>query len=77
MVILGRERELDILSGCLKSKRPELLVLFGRRRVGKTFLIKEFFNGHFSFYTTGIPDAKTRNQLKAFNESLVNYRIQK
>ena len=73
MVILGRERELDILSGCLKSKRPELLVLFGRRRVGKTFLIKEFFNGHFSFYTTGIPDAKTRNQLKAFNESLVNY----
>lgn len=73
MNILGREREQDILSRCLESKRPELLVVFGRRRVGKTYLIKEFFNERFSFYTTGIPDEKTRNQLKAFNESLVNY----
>ena len=49
------------------------MVVFGRRRVGKTFLIREFFNDHFSFYTTGIPDEKTRNQLKAFNESLSIY----
>ena len=72
MNIIGREREKDIISKCLGSKRPEFLVVYGRRRVGKTYLIREFFNGKFSFYTTGIPDAKTRNQLKAFNESL-NY----
>ena len=73
MSMIGREREQDILEQCLDSKRPEFLVVFGRRRVGKTFLIKEYFNERFSFYTTGIPDEKTRNQLKAFNESLKLY----
>ena len=70
MNIIGREREKSIISRCLESVKPEFLVVYGRRRVGKTYLIKEFFNGRFAFYTTGIPDAKTRNQLKAFNESL-------
>ena len=69
MNIIGRDREKDIISKCLESKRPEFLVVYGRRRVGKTYLIREFFKEKFSFYTTGIPDAKTRNQLKAFNES--------
>ncbi len=49
------------------------MVVFGRRRVGKTFLIREFFHQRFAFYTTGIPDEKTRNQLKAFHESLIYY----
>lgn len=73
MSIVGREREQDILEQCIESERPEFLVVFGRRRVGKTFLIKEYFKERFSFYTTGIPDEKTRNQLKAFNESLKLY----
>ena len=73
MNIIGREREKDIITKCLESKRPEFLVVYGRRRVGKTYLIREFFNERFSFYTTGIPDQKTRNQLKAFNESLSYY----
>ena len=73
MNIIGREREKDILLKCLGSKRPEFLVVYGRRRVGKTYLIRKFFKERFSFYTTGIPDQKTRNQLKAFNESLSYY----
>lgn len=73
MNIIGREREQDIIARCLLSKKPEFLVIFGRRRVGKTFLIKEYFHNRFSFYATGIPDEKTHNQLKAFNESLAYY----
>lgn len=73
MNIIGREREKDIITKCLESKRPEFLVVYGRRRVGKTYLIREFFNEKFSFYTTGIPGQKTKNQLKAFNESLSYY----
>ena len=73
MNIIGREREKDIIAKCLESKKPEFLVVYGRRRVGKTYLIREYFNEKFSFYTTGIPDQKTRSQLKAFNESLSNY----
>ncbi|MCR4590152.1 MAG: AAA family ATPase [Lachnospiraceae bacterium] len=73
MNIIGRDKEKDIISKCLESKRPEFLVVYGRRRVGKTYLIRSFFHERFSFYTTGIPDAKTRNQLKAFKESLTYY----
>ena len=73
MKIIGRNREKDILSKCLSSKRPEFVVVYGRRRVGKTFLIKEFFNGQFSFYATGLSDEKTKGQLKAFHASLQVY----
>lgn len=73
MYIIGREKEKDTIAKCLESKKPEFLVVYGRRRVGKTYLIREFFHEKFSFYSTGIPNEKTRNQLKAFNESLKNY----
>ena len=70
MKIIGRKHEKDILMQCLKSKRPEFVVVYGRRRVGKTYLIREYFNQQFSFYTTGLTDEKTKGQLRAFHESL-------
>ncbi len=73
MKIVGRKREKESLMKCLYSKRPEFLVVYGRRRVGKTYLIKEFFNKQFSFYTTGLTDDKMKGQLRAFNESLLFY----
>lgn len=73
MKIIGRNREKDILFNCLSSRRPEFVVVYGRRRVGKTYLIKEFFNGQFSFYATGLSDEKTKGQLKAFHASLMAY----
>ena len=60
MKLIGRKREQDLLLQCLHSKRPEFLVVYGRRRIGKTYLIKEFFNYTFSFYATGIADANNR-----------------
>ncbi len=73
MSIIGRHAEQDILFECVNSKRPEFLVVYGRRRVGKTFLIKEYFNDHFSFYATGVPNAKTRDQLRVFGQELIRY----
>ncbi len=73
MKIIGRKHEKDVLLQCLKSKRPEFAVVYGRRRVGKTYLIREYFNQQFSFYTTGLTDEKTKGQLRAFNESLNTY----
>ena len=73
MKIIGRKREKDALSRCLVSERPEFVVVYGRRRVGKTYLIKEFFNGQFSFYATGLSDEKTKGQLKGFYASLRDY----
>ena len=73
MKIIGRKNEKEKLLRCLNSKNPEFVVVYGRRRVGKTYLIREFFNKQFSFYATGLTDEKTKGQLRAFNESLINY----
>lgn len=73
MKIVGRKREKDELMQCLMSKRPEFVVVYGRRRVGKTYLVREFFNKQFSFYATGLTDEKTKGQLRGFAASLVEY----
>ncbi len=53
------------------SKKAEFLVVYGRRRVGKTYLIKEYFNNQFSFYTTGMTETNMSGQLKAFDNALI------
>lgn len=71
--MIGRKKEQIILQNCLESPRAEFVVVYGRRRVGKTFLIKEYFNNSFAFYATGLSNAKTKEQLKIFNGSLMEY----
>ena len=73
MNIIGRAAEKETIFDCLASPRPEFLLVYGRRRIGKTYLVKEYFNNRFSFYATGVPEDKTRGQLKAFNEELIRY----
>lgn len=68
--MIGRENEQEILKNCLMSNKAEFLVIYGRRRVGKTYLIKEYFNNQFSFYTTGMTETNMQGQLKAFNNAL-------
>ena len=52
--IIGRKKELEQLSSIFNSDKAELVAVYGRRRIGKTFLIKEFFKEKFDFYATGI-----------------------
>ena len=74
MEIIGREKEKDVLSQAMKSEKPEFIVVYGRRRVGKTYLIKEYFNNQFAFYTSGVPDQRSNKaKIKTFYESLKNY----
>lgn len=79
MKIIGREEEKRILRRLLDSKKPEFLAVYGRRRVGKTFLINNYFNNDFAFSHTGISpkgvpsDGKNtllQLQLDAFQKSL-------
>lgn len=69
--MVGRVAEQEILKSCLSSNKAEFLVVYGRRRVGKTYLIKEYFNNQFTFYTTGMTETKMHGQLKAFNNALI------
>ena len=52
--LIGREHERKELQWAMESNRSELIVIYGRRRVGKTFLINEFFEGKFIFKHTAI-----------------------
>jgi len=71
--IIGREREQYLLSQYVESEKPEFIAIFGRRRVGKTFLIKEYFNYKFAFYFSGVENTDKSQQLENFNMALRKY----
>ena len=79
--IIGRQKERKELDRLYHSGRPEFVVVYGRRRVGKTFLIREHFEGRFDFYHTGISPAEMgtkgfnlkHEQLRSFCTSLQQY----
>ena len=47
--IIGRKEEQALFKNYLESPKAELIAVYGRRRVGKTYLIKSFFNEKFDF----------------------------
>jgi AAA+ ATPase superfamily predicted ATPase len=71
--IVGRKSEIKRLTEYVQSEKAELLAVYGRRRVGKTFLIKEFFNENFTFYFSGAENASKKQQLFNFTTTLNNY----
>jgi len=68
--LIGREVEKKLLQEAMNSGTPELIALFGRRRVGKTFLIRQYLNKHLSFEFVGTRDAKLDEQLGNFSKTL-------
>lgn len=68
--IIGREKEVAQLRAILESDKPELVAVYGRRRIGKTYLVKEFFNENFDFYATGIFEGTKKDELTAFCDML-------
>lgn len=77
MKIIGRKYELKQLAKAIESPNAELIAVTGRRRVGKTFLIKEYFNGIFDFYATGVFEGKQKDELRAFSDMLIEKGIRK
>lgn len=71
--LIGRDRECGELERCLNSNRSELVIVYGRRRIGKTFLIEEFFNQKFDFKYVGAHGMTTRRQLRNFQRVLNTY----
>lgn len=70
---IGRNKECAELEKCLRSDRSELVVVYGRRRIGKTFLIEEFFRQKFDFKYVGAHGMTTRRQLSNFQKVLNLY----
>ena len=73
MTIIGREKEKGVLMNCYDSDRSEFVAIYGRRRVGKTFLVKELFETKFAFYSTGILNGTRDAQLRAWNDEISRF----
>ncbi len=68
--IIGRKNEQESLKKIWKSRGAELVAVYGRRRVGKTFLIREFFESQGRYFElAGKKDSPPAEQLKNFAES--------
>lgn len=74
MEIIDRIEECKKLKRLYQSEESEFFALFGRRRVGKTFLIRQFFKEKgFFFEITGSPDASTEEQILNFHDEFCGF----
>ena len=71
--LVGRQKEVKRLKQYADSVKSEFVAVYGRRRVGKTYLVREVFDGQFSFQMTGLANATMRDQLSQFHAALVQY----
>ena len=69
-MLIGRKNEQKTLLSLMTRDESQFCVVYGRRRVGKTYLVRETFNYHFTFQHTGVAHGKLRDQLRAFRDSL-------
>jgi uncharacterized protein len=68
--IIGRIAELRVLEDTLQSHEAELVAIYGRRRVGKTYLIRSFYDQKICFETSGVQHFNLRDQLENFRLTL-------
>ena len=72
MKFVGREHELQILENMYKKNDFQMLVLYGRRRIGKTALLNHFSAGKNPLFYTGI-ESKERENLQEFGSAVLTY----
>ena len=72
-VIIGRKYEQKLINDCCKCDRAELIAIYGRRRVGKTYLVRSMFNNKFAFSFTGLYDVSRQVMLEQFRKNLERY----
>jgi len=71
--VVGRTAELQIIDNIISSSNSELLAIIGRRRVGKTFLIKHGFEKQICFHYTGKKDVTKQEQITTFCNKISSY----
>lgn len=71
-MIVGRKEEIKKLKRAFDSEYSEFVAVYGRRRIGKTFLIRETFKDNFTFQYTGAFNVSNKEQLNEFYLCLIN-----
>ena len=75
--MIGRIDEIQALDRALQKEESQFVAVYGRRRIGKTYLIREKFRDQFAFYHTGVREGNQDEQLQAFRISLRQYGLRK
>ncbi len=68
--LVGRERECQEIRRVMESDRSEFVIVYGRRRVGKTFLVDQYFQSHYDFTFVGGHNLSRQRQLASFARAL-------
>lgn len=71
--LIGRHKEQAKIQACIDSGRSEFIVIYGRRRIGKTFLARRFFKDTYDFSFVGKHNMPKEEQLKEFAKALQTY----
>ena len=71
--IIGRVEECERLEECMEEDSAQLIIVYGRRRVGKTYLINKYFDNQFAFKLTGAFAQPKEIQLKNFSSGLARH----
>lgn len=69
-MIVGRDKEIRTLRNALEDNYSHFIAVYGRRRIGKTFLIRESFNYSFTFQHAGLSEGNLQEQIFAFESSI-------
>ncbi len=67
-MIIGRQKKQELLERAFTTTKNRLITIYGRRRVGKTYLINEFFKSKdcIFFHVAGLQDGPKQDQIKNF-----------
>lgn len=76
MQLIGRKAEQETLKHLMKASESKLAVVYGRRRIGKTFLIRSFFKQTFDFEITGLHNGSLHDQLTHFTNTVISFGFQ-
>ena len=69
-MLISREKEKQVLLDALKAKESQFIAVYGRRRVGKTYLIRQTYGDLFTFEHSGLANGDRKEQIQAFTASI-------
>lgn len=73
-MFIGREREMATLNHLYQSDKFEFVVIYGRRRVGKTALINQFIQDKEAIYYMGV-ESNSKQNLENFSKNIMEYKV--
>lgn len=71
-MLIGRQKEIELLNKIYEDNTSHFVSVYGRRRIGKTYLVNETYKDNMLFHHSGVAGGSLKEQLFAFSASLKN-----